>query len=109
MGGGRPKAFLPIGGHYTMDRFDAVVLGPDVSRGKPDPEGILACLGKLGVAPAAALYVGDAAIDILASRAAGIRVVSVLTGAGDSAALSTHYPDRLVSCHAKLSAIVESV
>lgn len=91
-----------------LDRFDAVVLGTDVSRSKPDPEGILKCLGKLNVEPAAGLYVGDAPIDILASRAAGVRVVSVLTGAGDSASLSMHCPDRLIASHARLPAVVEA-
>ncbi len=91
-----------------LDRFDAVVLGPDVPTRKPDPEGILKCLGMLKVSPAAALYVGDAPIDILASRAAGVRAVSVLTGAGDSASLSALYPDRLISSHLYLPAIVES-
>lgn len=106
--GARPEVLELLRADGILDRFDAVVLGPDVSRGKPDPEGILKCLSQLDVAPAAALYVGDAPIDILASRAAGVRVVSVLTGAGDSAALSTHCPDRLLSSHARLPAIVES-
>ncbi|WP_243688825.1 HAD family hydrolase [Geotalea toluenoxydans] len=91
-----------------LDRFDAVVLGPDVPTRKPDPEGILKCLGMLNVPPADALYVGDAPIDIMASRAAGVYAVGVLTGAGDSATLSSHYPDRLISSHLQLSTIVES-
>jgi len=91
-----------------LDRFDAVVLGPDVPTRKPDPEGILKCLGMLNVTPAAALYVGDAPIDIMASRAAGVYAVGVLTGAGDSASLSSHYPDRLISSHMNLPAIVEA-
>lgn len=90
-----------------LDRFDAVVLGPDVPTRKPDPEGILKCLGMLNILPAGALYVGDAPIDIMASRAAGVRAVGVLTGAGDSATLSSYYPDRLISSHLHLPSIVE--
>ena len=90
-----------------LDRFDAIVLGADVSKRKPDPEGIVNCLQQLDVAPDAAIYVGDTPLDIQASRAAGVRAVGVLTGAGDSALLSMHWPDRLVASHARLSAIME--
>jgi HAD superfamily hydrolase (TIGR01549 family) len=105
--GARPEVLELLRVDGILNRFDAVILGADVSRSKPDPEGICKCLAQLGVAPGMAVYVGDTPVDIQASRAAGVRVVSVLTGAGDSAMLSTHCPDRLISSHAKLSAIVE--
>jgi iron complex outermembrane receptor protein len=38
---------------------------------------LLACFAKLGVAPAAALYVGDAPSDLEAARAAGAEFVAV--------------------------------
>ena len=79
-----------------------------MSQRKPHPEGILKCLEQLGVAPEAAIYVGDTPLDIQASRAAGVCAVGVLTGAGDSALLSTHEPDRLVASHAKLAGILLS-
>ncbi|MBT1076516.1 HAD family hydrolase [Geobacter grbiciae] len=106
--GARPEVLELLRPNGVLERFDAVVLGKDVSKSKPDPEGILKCLDHLSVAPADALYVGDAPIDIFASRAAGVRVVSVLTGAGDSASLSMHAPDRLISSHTVLPAIVTS-
>ncbi|MBM3939921.1 MAG: HAD family hydrolase [SAR202 cluster bacterium] len=43
----------------------------DVRRHKPDPEGVHALLGEMGVAPSAALLVGDSAADMLAARNAG--------------------------------------
>jgi beta-phosphoglucomutase-like phosphatase (HAD superfamily) len=91
----------------VLDRFDSIVLGADVSRRKPDPEGIVKCLKELGVAPDAAVYVGDTPVDIQASRAAGVHAVAVLSGAGDSAMLSAHWPDRLLSSHARLAEIVD--
>lgn len=105
--GARPEVLELLREDGILDRFDAVILGADVTRSKPDPEGIFKCLGQLHVAPDLAVYVGDAPVDIQASRAAGVRAVGVLTGAGNSAMLSTHCPDRLVSSHARLSAIVE--
>ena len=105
--GARPEVLELLRKDGVLDRFDSVVLGADVSTRKPDPEGILKCLRELGVAPDAAVYVGDTPVDIQASRAAGVRAVGVLSGAGDSAMLSAHWPDRLLSSHARLAEIVE--
>lgn len=105
--GARPEVLELLRQEGVLDRFDSVVLGKDVARRKPDPEGILKCLKALGVAPGTATYVGDTPVDIQAGRAAGTRAVGVLTGAGDSAMLSACAPDRLLSSHAKLVEVVE--
>jgi len=105
--GARPEVLELLRKVGVLDRFDAIVLGADVSRRKPDPEGIVKCLRELGVAPDAAVYVGDTPVDIQASRAAGVRAVAVLSGAGDSAMLSAHAPDRLLSSHLRLAEILE--
>lgn len=106
--GARPEVLELLRADGILERFDAVVLGGDVARGKPDPEGMLKCLAELDVAPADAVYVGDTPVDIQASRAAGVRVAGVLTGAGDSAMLSACWPDYLLSSHARVPAIVRS-
>ena len=90
-----------------LDRFDAVVLGEDVARRKPDPEGLLKCLAKLRIDAGQAVYVGDTQVDIQASRAAGMHAVAVLSGAADSAQLSLCEPDRLIWSHANLPQIVQ--
>jgi HAD superfamily hydrolase (TIGR01549 family) len=105
--GAQPEVLELLRKDDVLERFDAVVLGADVSRRKPDPEGIVKCLKQLGVAPDAAVYVGDTPVDIQASRAAGVHAVAVLGGAGDSATLSAHWPDRLLSSHARLAEIME--
>lgn len=107
--GARPEVLDLLRDDDLLARFDAVILGADVTRRKPDPEGIVKALDKLGVEPGDAVYVGDAPIDIRASRAAGVRAVGVLTGAGDSALLSTHEPDRLIASHAKLDGMIAPV
>jgi HAD superfamily hydrolase (TIGR01509 family) len=107
--GARPEVLELLRADGILDRFDAVILGGDVTRGKPDPEGICKCLKKLDVSPDIAIYVGDTPVDIQASRAAGVRAVGVLTGAGNSATLSAYGPDRLASSHARLPAIVASL
>lgn len=102
--GARPEVLELL--RAVLERFDAVVLGPDVAQRKPHPEGLLKCLRQLGLQACDALYVGDTPIDIQATRAAGMRAVGVLSGAGDSAALSACEPDRLISSHVRLPAIL---
>ncbi len=105
--GARPEVLDLLREDGILDRFDAVVLGADVSRRKPDPEGLVKCLRELGVEADRAVYVGDTPVDIQASRAAGVRAVAVLTGAGDSAMMSAQEPDRLVLSHLSLPGIIE--
>ncbi len=107
--GARPEVLELLRENDLLARFDAVILGADVTRRKPDPEGIVKALDALGVAPGDAVYVGDTPLDVRASRAAGVCAVAVLTGAGDSALLSTHEPDRLIASHAKLDGIIVPV
>ena len=59
---------------------DVIVGGEDVTRHKPDPEGLLRALSGLGVDGASALYVGDHPVDGHAAARAGVRFVRVLTG-----------------------------
>ncbi|MBE3576090.1 MAG: HAD-IA family hydrolase [Limnochordales bacterium] len=52
--------------------LDVHVSADDVERPKPAPDPLLLALRKLGVAPAAAIYVGDTLYDQEAARAAGV-------------------------------------
>ncbi len=61
--------------------FHSIVSSDDVGKAKPDPEGILKALSSLGIPKSEAVYVGDAANDVMAARRAGVRVAVVLTGA----------------------------
>jgi phosphoglycolate phosphatase len=59
---------------------DVIVGGEDVSRHKPDPEGLERALAGLRVAGDRAMYVGDHPVDGHAAARAGVRFVRVLTG-----------------------------
>jgi len=75
--------------------FQAVFGPGDVPRPKPDPDMLLAALGRFGVAPADAVYVGDMTIDIATGRAAGVVVWVVATGAQPVETLTAAGPDAL--------------
>ena len=59
---------------------DVIVGGEDVTRHKPDPEGLERAVAGLRIDAAHALYVGDHPVDGHAAARAGVRFVRVLTG-----------------------------
>ena len=63
-----------------LGKFQVVVCGDMVERSKPDPACYLAACAQLGLQPPEALVVGDSENDVLAARAAGMRVVCVSYG-----------------------------
>lgn len=66
----------------------APIVGPDlVTHHKPHPEMVHVALQGMGLAPGAALYVGDMEIDVETARAAGVPVVVLPTGSCDAARL----------------------
>jgi len=75
---GRVRAELD----YTLDHsgvhefFRQIVTVEDVSKPKPDPEGLLKILD--GRDPSDAIYVGDNVDDALASRSAGVPFIGIL-------------------------------
>ncbi|MGB4073052.1 N-acetylmuramic acid 6-phosphate phosphatase MupP [Pseudomonas sp.] len=71
----------PIMQQLGLASRSAVLVCPDhVSRSKPDPEMILLACAKIGVEPAATLFVGDDERDIEAGRAAGCKTAAVTYG-----------------------------
>lgn len=66
--------------------FPVVVCGDDAPRGKPAPDIFLLAAARLGVPPAQCVVFEDAPAGVAAARAAGMRVIAVLT---------THRPDAL--------------
>jgi phosphoglycolate phosphatase len=57
-----------------------IVSGDSVEQRKPHPASLLLAAARLALDPAECVYVGDAARDIEAGRAAGMRTVAALWG-----------------------------
>lgn len=66
---------LRIAGLY--ERFDAVVCGDEISRGKPEPDIFLAAAEKLAAEPDYCLVLEDSHAGIAAAAAAGIRSIMI--------------------------------
>lgn len=69
-----------LGALDLLHRAACVVSGDTLPERKPHPRPILHALEQLAVDPSRAIYVGDAARDIMAGRAAGTRTIAVRYG-----------------------------
>ncbi|WP_221801229.1 HAD-IA family hydrolase [Oceanobacter mangrovi] len=58
----------------------SLICADDLSRAKPDPEGLLKCAAELGVEASACWYVGDHIRDIQAGKAAGMFAIGAEFG-----------------------------
>ena len=81
-------------GFFGIDRlFEVTVCPEDVTRRKPDPEGILHCSVSTGIPLPKTIMIGDSAADVDAGRAAGVTTLALLNGMGDRTALLSAGPD----------------
>ena len=77
--------------HGLEDEVELVIGSADVTRHKPDPEGLRFAMERLGAAPEETLFCGDTVLDAGAARNAGCPFAAVLNGttpAGDFAPFS---------------------
>ena len=88
----RDPALLALERCGLADLVPVLVTMEDTPVHKPDPAPLLLALGQAGGWVDRAAYVGDAAVDILAARAAGMQGIGVLWGAGERAAIEAAGP-----------------
>ncbi len=94
-------ALVAVGIDHLVDVVAAL---EDTTAHKPAPDPLLHAAASLGVDPAACAYVGDATVDVLAARAAGMSAVAVTWGAGERDALAATGPDALADTVPDLAA-----
>ena len=73
-----------------LDLLDLVVGGDEVSRSKPDPEGVGIALDRLGLKREQILFCGDTVIDAATAQAAGCDFCAVLNGTTPREAFSDY-------------------
>jgi AHBA synthesis associated protein len=89
-----------------IGKLDAIIGSDDVAHGKPAPDIVVLALERLGVAPADAVMVGDAPLDLAAGRAAGTMVAAALWGQGSPAELLACQPDLVAASCGELGAML---
>ena len=80
-------------GDLDVSVFSAMLSAGQVKEKKPSGAGILAVSEDLGFDMGNVYYVGDTQVDVSASRNAGCRAISVLTGMGTRRILELSRPD----------------
>lgn len=85
-----------------------VVTCEDVTRTKPDPEGILKLMDVLGVASDEVIVLGDHAVDVRAARAAGLPAIGISHGFGTPAELKEAGAIRIVENLGKVPELIEN-
>ncbi len=69
--------------HFGIEsRFDALTSASEVSRGKPEPDGVLLLIAMMKCDPKDAVVVGDREEDIQAGNRAGVSTIAVTYGYG---------------------------
>jgi len=88
--------------HSLTPLFDCVISGDTLATKKPQPEGVLSCLKRLGVTADKTLFVGDSSIDVATARNAGVTVWAVPYGYNMGHAIEDSQPDRIIASFAEL-------
>jgi len=86
-GAGRRAAELTVKLSGLSLFFKAVITGDDVTRPKPDPDGLCLAIRRMSATPAATLYIGDSLVDIQAAKRAGINSGGATWGSRQKAEL----------------------
>mgnify|MGYP006317538117 FL=1 len=100
----RQTARLALEGVGIDHLIEVAAALEDTTRHKPEPDPLLHAAAALGAQPCDCVYVGDATVDVLAARAAGMAAIAVSWGAADREALAATGPDALVDTVADLTA-----
>ena len=100
----RQTARLALEGVGIDHLIEVAAALEDTTRHKPEPDPLLHAAASLGSQPCDCVYVGDATVDVLAARAAGMAAIAVGWGAADREALAATGPEALVDTVADLTA-----
>lgn len=80
----------------------------DVDEHKPSPKPLLLGMERLDADASRCVYVGDAAVDVVAARNAGVASIAVTWGAGTRADIEASRPDRVCDTVEELRAALLS-
>lgn len=79
----------------AAENVDLVIGSFEVQRHKPDPEGLLLAMERLGVSPGDTLFCGDTVLDAGAAKNAGTHFAAVLNGTTPAEAFANFPADHI--------------
>lgn len=83
---------------FNLNKYFELIIGFNEVEGKvkPNPEGLLKILEKWNLKASNVLFIGDMVTDIVASKAANIKIISVASGLALKENLTKNNPDYLI-------------
>ena len=108
-GKGRDATIITLEKLKIYNYFDLIITGDEVKEHKPSPEGITLFLDKFHLPKENVLMVGDAPADIRASRAAGVKIASVIWDSYSKETVVRLEPDYLFSSVEDLKKFLQQV
>ncbi len=91
----------------VADYFSIIISGDTLPVKKPDPGPLLHAAEHFGVAPEAALMIGDSVSDVTAARAAGFQIVCMSYGYNHGEDIRDARPDAVIDTMAELLPLLE--
>lgn len=91
------------------DYFSCIIGGEDVKAHKPNAEGLLLAIEKLGVDKEEVLYIGDTIIDAETARNAAVDFIGVLTGTTAEDDFKSNQFYHIIENLSYLSGIIEKI
>lgn len=108
-GKGRDASIITLKKLKIYDYFDLIITGDEVKEHKPSPEGITLFLDKFHLPKENVLMVGDAPSDVKASRAAGVKIASVVWDSYSKEKVLSLSPDYLFNSVEELREFIKQV
>lgn len=90
-----------------MEYFDVILGEDDVTKGKPNPEGILKACNMLNEGHDSVIYIGDSIMDIQAARNAGVFSVGYFFNPERKERLEAEKPNRIIDHLLQLNEILK--
>ncbi len=78
------------------DYFEIIIGFNEVTEVKPSPEGILKILDRWNLKPSETIFIGDMTTDIIAGKAANVKMICVASGLAQKETLMEQEPDILL-------------
>ena len=89
------------------DLFEVITGPEEVSKPKPDPEGIFAACAKMNVSHDDVVYVGDSPIDVQMAKNAGVYSIGFASDPGRKEALAKEKPNKLITSFGQIDEVLK--
>jgi len=99
---GRRSAREALGRSGLTGIFEFTLTREDTRAMKPSPEGLIEAVSIVSLTPEDVYYVGDSPLDVVAAKAAGVKMVSVTTGNYSAERLRSEGADYVIASLSQL-------